>query len=60
MKYLEAKEYYMNPETGSVDTGENWEKDFEGATDEDGNAVTWEQWGGDTLICVAAIEIIRI
>lgn len=46
MKHLEAKEYYMNPMTGSVDTGENWEKDFEGAVDEDGNPVTWEQWGG--------------
>lgn len=26
-KYLDAEKFYMNPETGSVDTGEGWIQD---------------------------------
>lgn len=39
---------YMNPATGSVDTSENWLRDYEAAQEE--GLITWEEWGGDSLI----------
>ena len=47
MKHLEKDKTYMLAATGSVDTGENWESDFEEAY-KDGSL--WQAWGGDTLV----------
>jgi len=45
----------MNPATGSVDTLENWKAEFRAAqADEPG--LTWEAWGGATLVAVDADE----
>lgn len=45
-KYLDAKCMYMNPNTGSVDLGENWERDF----NEQDDIIKWDMWGGNNLI----------
>jgi len=47
---LNKDSLYMNPMTGSVDTGENWEKDFSERDEMEDGYQTWEEWGGDTLI----------
>ena len=48
MEHLEKDKNYMLAATGSVDTGENWEADFEEAY-KDGRL--WEVWcNGGSLI----------
>ena len=42
---LELDKFYMNPHTGSVDTGIGWLTDYR-----DADCVTWERWGGGDLI----------
>lgn len=48
LKYLEAENFYMNAETGSVGKGREWEESFE----QDGLNLhcVWEEWRGDKLI----------
>lgn len=45
--------YYMNPSTGSVDTGAGWLKDFD---QRDDKTQSWQEWGGDMLIHVTRDE----
>ena len=47
MNILKDDTYYINPQTGSIDLGMNWECDFN-ARDTDLEP-TWESWGGDCL-----------
>lgn len=54
MRYLEKDSFYMNIPTGSVDTGENWEADFNGRDKKD--FPTWQDWCGDSLIKVKKNE----
>ena len=51
MKRLQAELDYINPSTGSVASGLEWVGDFEAREDD---SMTWEQWGGESLI-----EVIR-
>ncbi len=39
---------YINPATGSIDTGESWLADFAARDAE--MTPTWEDWGGDKLV----------
>jgi hypothetical protein len=51
--FIEFASYYMNPETGSVDLGEEWFLDFiSREPDGKGNILAWEEWGGDSLVKV--------
>lgn len=63
-KYLNADSRYMNPTTGSVAKGLNWEIDYMNQKNsgrsvhnvpEDEN-MTWEEWGGHTLIEVELVN----
>lgn len=54
MRYLEKDSFYMNIQTGSVNTGYDWEADFNGRDKKD--FPTWEDWGGDSLIEVKKDE----
>ena len=53
-QYLEAEDFYMNPETGSVGIGKEWEESFE--DDEKILQCDWEEWGGETLIKVEKVN----
>ena len=55
-KYLEDKKYYINPETGSIDTGEAWESDFNGRPDKEQD---WFKWGGYSLELVCMKDYIK-
>lgn len=48
MNFLEKDKRYINQDTGSIDTGENWEADFEEFY-KDKHEV-WRLWGGEELI----------
>lgn len=52
LKHLEKGTYYMNPCTGNVASGEEWEQDYEEQRENDPETreMSWEQWGGNTLI----------
>lgn len=43
----------MNPFTGSVACGEEWESDYQDQKETD---ETWEEWGGESLIEVKKVE----
>lgn len=49
MKREEIKKdaHYMNPVTGSIDTGGSWLADYHSRDD---SSQTWEDWGGDKLV----------
>lgn len=53
MKYLKKNTFYMNPFTGSVACGEEWESDYQDQKETD---ETWEEWGGESLIEVKKVE----
>ena len=55
MNHLDKDKFYMNPFTGSVDTGQNWEKDFDSRDEEDMNK-SWVEWGGEDLVEVEMNE----
>lgn len=46
---LEKNIFYMNPWTGSVAKGAEWMQDF---ADREDQEMSWEEWGGDTLLPV--------
>jgi hypothetical protein len=48
MDVLESQAFYMNPHTGSIDTGDGWQKDY--ALRDKAEFPTWEDWGGNCLI----------
>ena len=50
--YLKLNAYYMNPLTGSVAIGKEWEQDFKDSKDYS----DWEEWGGETLIEVELVN----
>ena len=51
-EYLKLNAFYMNPATGSVALGSEWENDFK----EDRYVDDWEEWGGETLFEVENID----
>lgn len=48
---IDKDESYMNHVTGSVAKGSEWLKDFE-----ESPTLSWEAWGGNTLIHVKNIN----
>ena len=51
-EHLKLNAFYMNPVTGSVALGSEWENDFK----EDRYVDDWEEWGGETLTEVENID----
>lgn len=45
-KYLDEEKFYMNPVSGSVAKGDEWENDFKNCRESE----LWELWGGESLI----------
>ena len=50
---LKENVYYMNPCTGSVDSGFNWMDDFKNQNFEE--TLDWKAWGGESLIEVVKL-----
>lgn len=46
-----ATRYFMNPETGSVATLEEWQADF--------RSMTPEEWGSDTFEGANLVEVVK-
>ncbi len=56
MKYLEENKMYMNPFTGSVSPGEEWEQDYEDWKKEHAGFEEYEDFGIELLIEVEKID----
>ena len=48
---METTRYFMNPDTGSVATLEEWKADFE--------SMTAEEWGGQTFEDAGLVEVVQ-
>lgn len=51
---LKDNVYYLNPATGSIDSGAGWMADFRHQKDNEN--LDWEEWGGETLIQVVKLN----